>query len=284
MKTAQIPICFLSMLMLIVSLINCTELPFGSDEISAGHRQISGKVKLHDGSSPENVYVWLSSFNIGAYTDQSGEFKLTLPPKSSMGTSGGVSGTFDLYFYIANYKLVSSQVVVRDGEFVYSRGDINKAGALYETKTLRRFLRVNTSVSPASVAVNYTGSIEVKVALQATIDSATVIIPESFGGMLGAVFVKKIDSQEVFIYKSVPITVSSSKLLVGLSSQSLSMTFNLILNPLLPGKYEVIPYLLIAHETIPDGLIENIGSNVRKLHPDYLKIPFKREGGEFEVH
>ena len=61
------------------------------------------------------------------------------------------------------------------------------------------------------------------------------------------------------------------------------MTFNLILNPLPPGKYEVIPYLFISHETIPEGLIESIGSNVKKLHPDYLKIPFKRVGGEFEV-
>lgn len=282
MKIAQIPVYYL--LVLIVCLINCTELPFGSDDISSGHRQIKGKVKLHDGSSPDNVYIWLSSFNIGTYTDKTGQFNLSLPPKSSMGSSDGISGTFDLYFYIANYKLVASQVVVRDGEFVYSRGDINKAGELYETKTLRRFLRINTSVSPASISVNYTGSIEVKVTLQATIDSATIIIPESLGGMLGAVFVKKIDSHEVFIYKSVPVTVSSSKILVGLSSQSLSMTFNLILNPLLPGKYEVIPYLLIAHEMIPGKLIDSIGSNVMELHPDYLKNPFKREGGEFEVH
>jgi len=267
----------------LVGFLSCTELPFGGNEISSGHRQIRGKVKLHDGSSPDNVYIWLSSFNIGTYTDKTGEFKLTLPPKSSMGSSGGISGTFDLYFYIANYKLASSQVVVRDGEFAYSRGDINKDGEIYETKVLRRFLRINTALSPASVSTNYTGSIEAKVTLQATIDSATVIVPESVGGMLGAIFVKKIDSHEVFTYKSVPITGTSSKFLVGLTSRSLNMTFNLILNPLPPGKYEVIPYLLIAHETIPEGLIESIGSNVKKLHPDYLNIPFKREGGEFEV-
>ena len=285
MKIAQIPVpvCFLFLLILILIIFNCAELPFGSNDISSGHRQIRGKVKLHDGSSPENVYIWLSSFNIGTYANKTGEFKMNLPPKSSQGTSGGVSGTFDLYFYIANYKLASSQVVVRDGEFAYSRGDINKDGEIYETKILRRFLRINTSVSPASVSANYTGSIEAKVALQATIDSATVIVPESLGGMLGAIFVKKIDSHEVFIYKSVPITGTSNKLLVGSSSRSLNMTFNLVLNPLPPSKYEIIPFLLIAHETIPEGLIESIGSDVKELHPDYLKIPLKREGGEFEV-
>jgi len=267
----------------LIGVFNCTELPFGGNEISSGHRQIRGNVKLHDGSSPENVYIWLSSFNIGTYADKTGEFKLTLPPKSSMGSSGGISGTFDLYFYIANYKLTSSQVVIRDGEFVYSRGDVNNDGEIYETKVLRRFLRIKTALSPASVSANYTGSIDVKVTLQATIDSATVIVPESLGGMLGAIFVKKIDSHEVFIYKSVPITGTGSKLLVGLSSRSLNMTFNLILNPLPPGKYEVIPYLFIAHEMIPEGLMGSMGSNVTKLHPDYLKIPFKREGGEFEV-
>ncbi len=283
MKAKQSFVRMLVIGIFLTGLFTCTELPFGENKISSGHRKISGKVKLHDGSSPEDVYVWLSDFNIGTYTDEKGQFNLTLPPKSSMGTSGGVSGTFDLYFYIANYKLVSSQVVVRDGEFAYSRGDINKDGKIYETKTLRRFLRINTSMSPASVSANYTGSIEARVTLQATIDSATVIVPESVGGMLGAIFVKKIDSHEVFIYKSVPISGTGSKLLVALSSRSLNMTFNLILNPLPPGKYEVIPYLLIAHETIPQGLIESIVSNVKELHPNYLKVPFKREGGDFEV-
>jgi len=283
MITIRNRVWLLLSLMFLVILFNCTELPFGENKISSGHRQISGMVELHDGGSPEGVYVWLSGFDIGAYTDESGNFKLTLPPKSGQGSAGGSSGTFDLYFYLANYLISSSPVVVRDGEFVYSSGDINSKGKLYLPKVMRRFLRINTSVNPSSVALNYTNPIEVKVTLEATIDSATVIIPGSVDGMLGAVLVKKIDSHEVFIYEAVPGSSTRAKIMVPLLSTSLSMTFNLVMKPLQPGKYEVIPYLLMAHETIPAGLIESIGQDVKKLNSNYLKIPFRREGGGFEV-
>lgn len=284
MKTAQPLVKMLVAGVYLASLSGCTENPFGEDKISPGSRQISGTVQLHDGSSPEGVYVWLEGFNIGTYTEKAGDFKLTLPSKSSSGTSSGLSGIFNLYFYIANYLLDSAQAVVQESEFVYARGDINKDGRLSVPKVMRRFLRINTLMVPSSVSANYTGVIEVKVTLTATIDSSTVIVPKSVGGLLGAILVKKTDSQEVIIYESAPLAGMRDVVLVGLTPRSIRMTFDLILKPLTPGKYEVIPYLLITHEAIPENLIESIGPNVEELGPSYLKIPFRREGGGFEVY
>jgi hypothetical protein len=47
--------------------------------------------------------------------------------------------------------------------------------------------------------------------------------------------------------------------------------------------YEVIPYLWIERGELPPGLLTSLGPNVLALGPDYLKIPFRREGGRLEV-
>ena len=267
----------------LVSVFRCTWNPFGEEDITAGYRQVSGEVRLHDGSSPEGVYVWLEVFKLGTKTDETGHFTLTLPPKSSQTSTSGLSGFFNLYFYIANYLLDSSQVGIVEGEFVYDKADINKEGKLYAPKMMRRFLRIETLAEPTSVFANYTGNIEVKVTLTATIDSVTVVVPKSIGGMLGAVLLKRSGSENVYIFNSAPLIESREKFLVGKTLRTIGMSFNLLQTPLGVGTYEVIPYLLMAHEPIPEDLLKSIGPNVEKLGPDYLNIPFRREGGQFEV-
>ncbi|MCI0698440.1 hypothetical protein L0337_41385 [candidate division KSB1 bacterium] len=90
----------------------CTSNPFGGDEITGGNRQISGNLILKDKSSPESVYVWLEGFGLNAWTNNRGEFKINLPPPASQGPAGGVDGVFALYFYLANYSLQSTTVIV----------------------------------------------------------------------------------------------------------------------------------------------------------------------------
>ncbi len=266
---------------LVITLPSCTWNPFGDEDITSGYRTISGNVELNDGSDPDGVYVWLEGFNVGTYTDGSGKFTLSLPNSGS----SDLNGIYKLYFYIANYTLVEAQVVVRDGEFVYSRGDINKDGKLALPIVLRRFLRIVTSLSPESVPQNYTENIIATVTLTATVDSVTVVVPQSIGSfILGAVLIRKIDSQEVFIHESSPYSGMNFKVLVSPHPpKKVSMGFSLILKPLTPGEYEVIPYLLPCHQKVPAGLFETMGPGVSGLSQNYLKIPFKRTGGEFEV-
>jgi len=273
-------ILFAGVILLII--VNCTKTPFGSDDIYSGARQISGTVELYDGAEAENVYVWLEGFSIGTYTDKNGNFNLTLPTKSSSGTSTGVSGNFNIYFYCANYALKSALVMVRENEFVYSRGDINKDGKLSSPMALKRFLRIQTDVAPASVSASHLDPINVNVTLTAT-DTTTVIVPKSMGDLLGAILVKNIDSQGVQIYESVPNLWNKAKVLVGSYGRTISMTFTLIYKPLNPGNYEVAPFILVAHEEIPSGLLSSITSDMEQLNSNYLNIPFIRQGGAFEV-
>jgi len=272
----------------LASLSGCVENPFGEDKISPGSRQISGSVQLHDGSSPEGVYVWLESFNIGTYTDENGRFQVTLPPPRSEGTPGGVSGVFDLYFYLANYRLTSSRVIVGNGTFTYAKGDINKDGELIGPKILTRFLNISTQVTPPVIGGDSDSTayvkIYVKITLQATIDTVTVVFPRLAKDLVGHVFLRKLDSDEVYILTTNSVGyVTNSAELIGRSPYNRTMVFDLRPGAFSQGDYEVIPYLLVKHEIIPKELLESLGPNVEELGPNYLKIPFKREGGHFEV-
>lgn len=262
----------------------CTKNPFGEDDISSGSRQVRGSVQVADAQSSEGVYVWLEGFDLGTHSDASGRFQITLPPTASQGGSGAVSGIFDLYFYLANYQLATAQVVTRNGAFVYSSGDINRNGELKDTKVLHRFLRISTKVEPAVVSENYPGTItNVQVTLTAAVDSVTVVFPRSVGSTLGAVLVRHIGTQQVFIYESFPNVTTSEVATVGRAARSWSMSLNRFARPLPAADYEVFPYLLVRHEVIPGGLIASLGTRVEELGPNYLKIPFRREGGEFTV-
>jgi hypothetical protein len=277
---------FITALIALIGLSNfcgCTSNPFGEDDIASGTGTIRGSVQLSNRASPEGVYLWLDGFNLSTRTDASGNFVLTLPPPSAQGSSGGISGVFNLYFYLANYLLASTQVATQKGGFVYARGDLNAKGELAAPKTLQRFLRISTLVAPSSVRTNFTGNINVEVTLEATIDSATVIFPKAVGGLLGAIFIKRAGSEEVFLAESVPGAVTRDIQIIGRAPHRRLMLFNLLQRPLPPAEYEVIPYVLIRHEFIPPGLMASLGANVEDFGPDYLKIPFSREGGRLTV-
>jgi len=167
----------------------CTKNPFGSDEITPGNREISGKVVLSDDFNAEGVYIWLEGFDIGARSDANGEFKVSLPPAAAQGTPSGVTGSFNLYFYLANYGLKSITVVTRNGEFLFSQGEINKDGELNQPKELEKFLDINTVVEPASISTSYSGVVSVDVHLVTPLnDSATVVFRLPSGAHSGRSF------------------------------------------------------------------------------------------------
>ena len=271
------------MIIVLLTAMGCTENPFGGDDISGGHREIRGSVNLQDGGSAQGVYVWLEGVGTGAYTNGSGDFEMNLDTGSSQGGGGSLNGIYNLYFYLANYYLDSAQVVIRDGEFVYARASLNSDGRVTPPVTLHRFLRIITELEPDEIQSVYTGNIEVDVTLTACGDSCSVVIPGSVGGGLGAVLVKRTGSEAVSIYEASNL-VTREKMLVGRAGAVLEMRFNTLTSPLEPGVYEVIPYLLICHEPLPDGLKASLAPNVEDLGPNYLKLPLRREGGVLVIN
>jgi len=206
----------------------CTSNPFGDNEISEEKRKISGVAQLADQSSAKGIMVWMAGFNVSALTDENGRFEIALPPKGSQGSTGGLSGIFNMYFFVANYLLDSAQVVVQNGAFVYGRGDVNKDGKLSAPRSLRRFLRISTAVLPAAVEKNFADRIGVNVTLEAIVDSATVLFPRSVGGFLGAVFFKRVGSEDLFIYEPVVGANTRDVTVIGKAPRSRLLVFTML--------------------------------------------------------
>ncbi|MGH7450649.1 MAG: TonB-dependent receptor [bacterium] len=263
-------------------LAGCTSNPFGGDEITGGNRQISGNHILKDKSSPERIYVWLEGFGLNAWTNNRGEFQINLPP-ASQGPAGGVDGVFTLYFYLANYSLQSTTVITRKGEFVYSKGEIDKNGRLTAPKELEKFLEISTEVNPDSISTNFAGIVEVNVTLRASRDSATVIFPSSLNRPLGAIILRRIGSEGILVFQSVVGDFRRNKEIVGFVPVTRKMAFTLVSNALSAGEYEVIPHMLISHEYVPPDLIASLGGNVNEPGPNHLNIPFRRTNGRIEI-
>jgi len=271
----------------------CTSSPMGDDEISLGARQLSGSVVLDDRKSSEGVYVWLDGFNLGDYTDAEGKFQVTLPPVSSQGTPGGVTGVFKLYAYIANYNLASTQMRTLNGVFLFGQDNITDRGELNAPLRLENFLRVSTVVRPASASIVAGDTVKVQVTLQrpALYQGGAIIArllklcvhgncpPETFG----AILVRNVQSGETRLIQN-PGATSRDLIQVETAPITHTMAFLPAEVNLSLGQYEAIPYLLLEHgEAVPMNLLQGIGTNVFEYGLDYLKIPFRREGGAFTV-
>jgi hypothetical protein len=205
-----------------------------------------------------------------------------LPPSGGNGStpSGGV---FDLYFYLANYKLSSAKVVIQNEGFLYGQGDLDAGGRLFGTRRLAKLLHIRTQAFPSNIAENYAGPVDILMTLQATLDSVTVILPKVVGGLLGGIVLVKKETSEAFY--SVPDVDANTRLItrIGTEPRSWRMVLNIARGQFPPGHYEIIPFMLVEQEEVPEALLQSLGPNVEGISADFLKIPFKRETGELAI-
>jgi len=273
------PLFLYSLVLLFIS--SCTGNPFSEDNnIQRQNTQISGIVELRDNNDPEGTFVWFEGFDSSARVQKSGDFKLTVPPNQSQGGSKGISGVFKIYFYLANYKLTTAEVVTRNGEFVYSSADLNKDGKLPPIFMIRE-LSINTKVAPASVSKNYTSAINVELALKGN-SNLDVEIPFTIPGQLGAILVRNVVTNELFTFKAYPSMFDSQIIEFGSATITRTLEFDLLTFTLPPGQYEIIPYLIVRRNNVPSALLKKLGS-VSSFGPNYLNMPIKRTGGDFEI-
>lgn len=286
MKISRIITMVLISVMLLLMDFGCTGNPFWSDDVISGSNPICGSVVLSDGSNPEGAYVWFEGFNIGTRTDENGWFQITLPPQASQGAQGGLSGVFNLYFYVANYRLARFTVVVQKGLFCYSHGDIDKNGELIGGVNLIKLLDINTKVTPSRVDTGFVDDVSVEITMRAKSSApVSVVFPKLVENRLGTIFLRKLGSDEITILSTriAGIVVSDQILIARSSSYTLTMFFRLRAGSYPIGEYEIIPYLLIEQDDFPYGLLKSIGEDVTQRGVNYLQIPFKRDEGRFEI-
>jgi hypothetical protein len=260
----------------------CEESPLNGDIDNLPNLEIRGRIALSDAGNPEGIYVWMEDTPLSTVTNRDGDFVLALPSTASSNVLYS-NGLFNLYFYIANYKLISTPVTVRNGKFLYSHGEVNDRGELINTLFMERLLNIATLVEPSVVTSEYSETIKVLVTLSAVRDSVEVVFPKMLGGELGAILFRDLDTGRIIA--DAPAIDSGTRVVkkIGNEPETFSSSFDLKRELLPVGRYEVIPYFFIEQANMPAGLLKSISQKAEEIGPDFLKIPFRRDGGLFAI-
>ena len=291
---------------LTVFIIACTNNPFFDDKVSADHElNVSGTIKLNDGSTPDNIYVWLEGFDVSTRTDKKGHFKLTLP-SPQLQAGGGLTGVYKIYYYIGNYKYASSSVLVRNGRFEYGSKDLDKKGKIVKTITLRKILDIQTIINSKNYSLpdtilnpNFPDTVNnsedsLLIVLNDLELRITIILTNLTGGVkvqsymaeentaACAIFRKKDDPE----YKSHFIF---GKFYTGLSSQEINTVTKWQLDidwyelTLEPGEYVVRPFLNVLQDGLPENLLNSFGERANIANVEYLYVPYKIETDDINI-
>ncbi|NIR50423.1 hypothetical protein GWO43_18095 [candidate division KSB1 bacterium] len=266
-------------------LAGCTSNPFGESEIATPNLEIHGRVSLNTSDSPENVYIWFEGLNLAKRPDENGNFTFRLPPPSAQGLHGGLQGSFDIYFYIANFNLVSRTIVLRNGEILFSQGDLTEEGDLFPEIFLAEQLKVNTKVKPG--IVNWqedTLRFNAEVTLRTEKDTVDILFPHLVGRKEAPLMIKEAGNAEVEIVETLIVKGVTDDFLRVTTSPLTREFFVEVDSDNFPiGDYEIVPYILVVNQGVPRALVQSIAPDVEDLGPTYLRLPFIRRGGKFEI-
>ncbi len=265
----------------------CTKNPFGDNTIQGGNDSIAGVVRYLDGTPAEDVFVWLDGLDVSTRTDASGTFVLRVPVSSVQGGLTSFNGVFNVYYFSANCRLVSTPIAVKDGRFIYGQGAFNDQGELSHPVVLNKILDITTTVRPDTIDVLSTDPIQVKTILNARVDSLEIYYPADVDNFLFPLILRGVNDEGVHIVETTGTGVNSAKSdFILQRNVEMVRTQVLIIQrggSLPPGRYEVIPYLVITGEAIPEGLYKALGENVLGLTEEYVNLPFQRQTGYLVV-
>ncbi|KAA3611156.1 MAG: hypothetical protein D8M58_14370 [Calditrichaeota bacterium] len=254
-------------------LLFCTENPFFEESIKFKERQeINGKVQLQFSSDNSDILVYFEGFEYVTKTDKDGNFALKIPP-AHLQPGNGLTGLYKIYYYVANYKIESSTVLVSNGEFVYDFADLDLKGQVKRGIVLNKLLDVSTEVDPVSIEHSYNGQLNIGVTLNVLVDS---VIVSSFlikKKELGGVYLSS--AEQVHLIKS-GFAILTKLTLKGKTSLPMKINWKKEKEAIPVGNYDVIPYLQIHQEGIPAKLLKIIGTKSHTFHSDFLNIPYRR--------
>ena len=272
-----------------ITLVSCTENPFGGEKKMA-NRTISGHVKLdkvdfYPKGYHNGVLVWSEGLGLQATTDIDGSFELTLPASSESSSGAITDGDYTLQFFLGNYKLSSITITFAAGQVVNDEKVINLEGELRRDVTLTRLAGVHTNVYPPIITSGFDSDIITKV--QITPDKTDIyfhlrkLVTRDFSIYTG-LLIREADSKKLAYTVDID-SATTMKEYIDRPNQTLQFIFNYTDVNLPPGIYEVIPYLVLDRDDIPETILNTLGSGYDTFSQNYFKYPFYRTGGELVV-
>jgi len=286
MKLLDLKVVKLIALLLIwVLIFSCTSNPlFKEDQIKS--EQISGQILLDDESTPDNIYVWLEGFELSTLTDSQGRFTISIPSPETRGLGSNFNGEVSLYFYVANYYIDSTKIIFANGKLLEDQAAIDSVGELTATRTLRKMASVEIfagqSLPDSNVLKFYITLTSFDYNIKVYSLRELLKYPQT-GFIRTGFIIESLENSQLIIFIDRPESFLWGDVLLAAAPQEWRYDVDLDIFDLPVGHYRIVPYLLFPQNGIPDALLESISSTVEKFNEDYLLLPMKREGGEFEI-
>ncbi|HID39175.1 MAG TPA: hypothetical protein EYP36_06645 [Calditrichaeota bacterium] len=256
----------------------CTENPFFNENIDITNQlTVEGRVILNDDFVPVNIYVWLERFNLSTYTDSSGYFKLELPDPH-LQPGGGMNGVYSIYYYVANYRVKTSSMLLLKGQIEYGSGDVDNRGRINQTVILQKLIDIKTEITPSEIAFDNKDPLDIMITLDNKIDSVRVATYKRLNGQTSCIIIKPrgagIDS--AFILQGIG-TYLQDEWISNKTVWLMRYLFSVGFFP--PGEYEFIPYIIIYQDNLPQELLDSIDEELLFLSYRYLNLPIKQQTG-----
>lgn len=269
---------FLSIVVVLMSAA-CTENPLFKEKISSDpQRTIRGVVTLQNEVNNAGIVVYLEQYDMFVETGTDGSYTFTLP-RPHIQAEERFTGLLRIYYYVANYRLDYSTVLVHEGEFVFDIIDLNEEGVV-QKKSLTKILDISTAVFPTIIEENYDGDVFVEIHANAFLDSVEISTILKKGPELGSIFLYSPEKTHV-----VTITDDIPRSFKITGTTIFSMQFNWAAKKAqIPGGiYDVIPWLKVIQKDIPPALLSYFGKAV-DYNRTFLNTPYRRTLAKIQIH
>ena len=277
-------------LLLLSFVMDCSKNPLFDDNkiVTLGTNKISGKVQLSDGTTPDNVFVWLEGVNISTTTNNQGEFQLFLYGPNEIADEN-LSGAFNVYYYLGNYTIDSSRVAISKGSFIFGQGDVNDDGEIGGVITLHKIVGISITLRASNSPSPLPGEV-IEDPLPGSDLMAQVKITSYAEGAQAKIFQEQPGQILGYYIRNVEDPIASNAIWAGnkvdLHFTHIGQTIELLSEVFKVGgvaQYEFIPYIEVKQAGLKEELILAIMQSDRWNWTGYSKIPYKRDGDRFEV-
>jgi len=271
-------------LLLLMLYFGCTSNPFFTDEIRTNKKfSFSGNVQLPFTTNHSDITVYLEGLDVLTKTDTNGDFTIEMPLDPGLQSGQGLTGFYNVYYYVANYQIEFSSVFINKGEFAFGVANLDKEGVISEKVVLRQLLDVKTIINPEQIKQNHSDGMTITVRLENRVDSVLVFSHFTKDDKLASAFLADRDFPEENIYLLSQPSNIHSVLIDSLKFWTMDIFWPVDGSNVDVGSYDVIPYLFVYQPDIPEAMINKMGNNVTWFTRDYLKLPFRRQNAELYI-
>lgn len=269
---------------------------------------LTGQILLAEESSHENTYVYLTGFDISTRTDESGNFRLSIP----IGGTSTQAGSYALYFYNSTFKYDSAIVQLINGQVPLPQKDLAADGSLKRNRTMAKLVDLSTHMYPAIIKIKDELFREKESGIGYNVfnnrDTANMVVTARFLQGSEGISIRIPLSPQNKIAFGIVIQKNSNGVervkntgfsrweeTFGGFGKTYTGLFQFPITSYLPGvvptniskgEYYILPNLLIQQPGLPSAVISSLVSCPMDRYPtaDYLKLPIRYSSiGSFEV-